>query len=286
MLFIAGKLKIIMYWVNGILKKTVSLNNRALHFGDGFFTTARLRHGEIEFLDLHMNRLILSAKRLMFNNLNYNFLYKEILQAASFSSTHSIIKVIISRSDNHKLHGYKCKNDIEPLRIIYIGRLPKYYIRWVNVGICMKTSVVRLARNTFLAGIKHLNRLEQVMISMWISKNEEIDEALVLDTDGNVVECCSSNIFWRYKYQVFTPSIHYAGVNGIMRQIVFRLLPELGYCIRTVTVGPEHVKKANEVFITNALLPLASVNSIDDCFYSDKTLFRLLYSHITNNKIQ
>ncbi|WHL25281.1 MAG: aminodeoxychorismate lyase [Candidatus Blochmannia vicinus] len=273
-----------MYWVNGILKKTVSLNNRALHFGDGFFTTARLRNGEIEFLDFHMDRLIFSAKKLMFDNFNYNLLYKEMLQAASFSGSYNVIKVIISRINN-RIHGYKCKNDIEPLRIIYIGRLPRYYMRWVDSGICMRTSIVRLARNTFLAGIKHLNRLEQVMISIWISKNKEIDEALVLDTDGNVVECCSSNIFWRYNYQVFTPSIHYAGVNGIMRQIILRLLPELGYCIRTVTVGPDHLKNANEVFITNALLPLASVNSIDDYFYSDKTLFHLLQSYITNNKI-
>lgn len=274
-----------MYWVNGISKKTILLNNRALHFGDGFFTTARLQNGKIDFLDWHMDRLVCSARRLMFNNFNLNLLHKEMQQAAAYHDMYSVIKVIISRNNSYGLYGYQCNNDIEPLRIIHVSRLPKYYMRWIHYGIRLRTSVVRLARNSFLAGIKHLNRLEQVMISIWLSKNKATDEALVLDTDGNVIECCSANIFWRYKYQVFTPSLYHAGVNGIMRQLVLKLLPKLGYCIREVTVGPEHLKSANEVFITNSLLPLASVNSIDDCLYSDRTLFCLLRSHIIHNKI-
>ncbi|URJ23730.1 aminodeoxychorismate lyase [Blochmannia endosymbiont of Camponotus sp.] len=274
-----------MYWVNGISKKTISLNNRALHFGDGFFTTAKLQHGKIDFLEWHMDRLVVSAKRLMFNNFNFHLLHKEMQQAAVYNDIYNVIKVIISRSNSHRLYGYQCNNDIEPLRIIHVSRLPKYYTRWIHSGIRLKTSIVRLARNACLAGIKHLNRLEQVMIAIWVSKSETTDEALVLDTDGNVVECCSANIFWRYKYQVFTPSLYYAGVNGTMRQLVLKLLPKLGYCIQEVTVGPEHLKNANEVFITNALLPLASVNSIDDCVYSDRTLFHLLRFHIIDNRL-
>ncbi|URJ24251.1 aminodeoxychorismate lyase [Candidatus Blochmanniella camponoti] len=274
-----------MYWVNGISKKTISLNNRALHFGDGFFTTAKVQNGKIDFLDWHMDRLVISAKRLIFNNFNFNLLHKEMQQAAAYNDIYNVIKVIISRSNSHRLYGYRCNNDIEPLRIIHVSRLPKYYTRWIHSGIRLRTSTVRLARNSCLAGIKHLNRLEQVMIAIWVSKNDTTDEALVLDTDGNVVECCSANIFWRYKYQVFTPSLYYSGVNGTMRQLVLKLLPKLGYCIREVTVGPEHLKNANEVFITNALLPLAPVNSIDDCVYSDRTLFHLLRFHIIHNKI-
>ncbi|WP_159715388.1 aminodeoxychorismate lyase [Blochmannia endosymbiont of Camponotus nipponensis] len=274
-----------MYWVNGIKKKTILLNNRALHFGDGFFTTAKLQDGKVKFLDWHMDRLIISAKRLMFNNINFDLLYKEMLHAASYSNIYSVIKVIVIRENNLRLSGYRCSNDIEPLRIIYVSKLPKYYMRWIRSGIHLRTSVMRLARNTCLAGIKHLNRLEQVMIAIWVDKNKTIDEALVLDTNGNVVECCSANIFWRHKYQVFTPSLRHAGVNGTMRQFILQLLPTLGYHIRIVTVGPEHLKNANEVFITNSLLPLASVNSIDDYCYSDRTLFHLLRSYIINSDI-
>ncbi|URJ24907.1 aminodeoxychorismate lyase [Candidatus Blochmannia ocreatus (nom. nud.)] len=275
-----------MYWLNGVPHKKISLNNRGLHFGDGFFTTAKLNNGKIEFLDLHLDRLIISSNRLMFNCFDINVIRKEMLSAASCSGKFDVIKVIIVRSD---LYNAPCKyryiSDIEPLRIICVSKLSNCYEQWVNLGIRLKTAIIRLSRNDILSGIKHINRLEQVMIANWIGKNSDADEALVLDTDGNVVECCSANIFWRYKYEVFTPSLYYAGVNGIMRQLVIKLLSELGFSVNQVMVGPKHLKCADEVFITNTLLPIVSVKSIDDCVYSKKTLFNLLNSYIKNNLI-
>lgn len=265
-----------MYWVNGVPKKMISINNRAVHFGDGFFTTARLNDGKIDFFNLHINRLILSAKKLMFNNFDIDIVYKEMQKAAIFG-INGFIKVIISRINRDgKMYGYRCSDAIEVSRIIYTGQLPHYYSEWLYSGIKMKTSVIRLARNCFLAGIKHLNRLEQVMIAHWIQKDRTIDEALVLDTEGNIVECCSANIFWRKNNRVFTPSVCYAGVNGIIRQLVLKLISTLGYLSEEVIVNVESLKEADEVFITNSLLPIVSVNVIDDVFYKEKKLCDLL----------
>lgn len=269
-----------MYWINGVFNQTISLGNRALHFGDGFFTTAKLRNGKIDFLDWHAERLKLSARKLVFNNFDIKLVLQE-MQNAAVVGVHGFIKVIVSRENScENMCGYRCSNDIKISRIIYIGKLPEYYSKWLKFGINIKTSVVRLSRNYFLSGIKHLNRLEQVIIANWVYKNK-IDEALVLDTEGNIVECCSANIFWRKNNKVFTPSLCYAGVNGIMRQLVLELLPKLGYLIKEVIVGPEYLKDADEVFITNSLLPIVSVNAIDDMYYSEKTLFCLLSIYLS-----
>lgn len=269
-----------MYWVNGIPSKMTSIDNRALHFGDGFFTTANLKNGKIDFLSWHIDRLNLSAKKLMFDNFNADIVREEMKKAA-ITEMNGFIKIIISRNNNGgNVCGYRYSDDIEVSRIILTGKLPDHYSRWVNSGIIIKTSIVRLARNCVLAGIKHLNRLEQVMIANWIQKNGSIDEALVLDTAGNIIECCSANIFFRKNNTVFTPSLYYAGVNGIIRQLILELLPKIGYFIQEIMVGPEFLKDVDEVFITNSLLPVVSVNTINNIFYKDNKLCCLLRSYL------
>lgn len=269
-----------MYWVNGVPNKMISVDNRAFHFGDGFFTTAKLNYGKIIFLNWHIDRLNLSAKKLMFNNFDVDLVRKEIQKAAAVA-IHGFIKVIISRKNNDgNMYGYRCTDDMQVSRIIYTGQLPSYYSRWLQSGIKIKTCTIRLARSCFLAGIKHLNRLEQVMIANWVRRNSAIDEALVLDTEGNIVECCSANIFWRKNNQVFTPSVRYAGVNGVIRQLILKLLPKLGYSSKEVIVSSEYLQDADEVFITNSLLPVVSVNICNEISYRDKTLFYLLSAYL------
>lgn len=267
-----------MYWVNGISQRVISLDNRALHFGDGFFTTAKLENKTVNLIDYHMDRLRLSARRLMFNNINFDLLYKEVLKAANYS-INGIIKIIISRVNNNSVYGYRYDQCVEPVRIIRTSELSKHYTAWHKHGVRLKVSTIRLARNPFLAGIKHLNRLEQVMIASEIYQDKTVDEALVLDTSGNIVECCSANIFWRKNNIVFTPSVYYAGINGVIRQIILKLLPSLGYCVKEVIMGIECIKNMDEVFITNSLLPLASVNIINNNIYSNKKLFKLLSTY-------
>lgn len=268
-----------MYWINGITSTSISLDNRALHFGDGFFTTAKIKNGKVILLDYHMDRLKESSQRLMFENLNIDVLYKEILQAA-ICYVDGVMKVIISRQNSDTVYGYRYSRNFESLRIICTYPISQHCDQWYKYGVRLMISSIRLARNSYFSGIKHLNRLEQVMIAAEIHKNKVADEALVLDTEDNIVECCSSNIFWRVKHQVFTPSIYYSGINGVMRKLILKLLPSLGYDVQEVTVGIDYLKNMEEIFITNSLLPLASVNVINNYTYSDKTLFNLLSSHV------
>lgn len=110
----------------------------------------------------------------------------------------------------------------------------------------------------WLAGLKHLNRLEQVLIRSHLEQTDA-DEALVLDSDGWLTECCAANLFWRQGRDVFTPGLDYAGVNGIMRQRCIAQLAPSTFRVVEVTARPETLREADEVLICNALMPLVPV---------------------------
>ncbi len=132
-----------------------------------------------------------------------------------------------------------------------------------------------LGINPALAGLKHLNRLEQVLIKAELEA-KEADEALVLDTAGLLVECCAANLFWRKGKQLFTPDLSGCGVAGVARQRLLRLAERLGYRVAQVRAAPETLDRADEVLISNALLPLLPVRQIEFRHYSCRDFYHQL----------
>ncbi|HBD5454829.1 TPA: aminodeoxychorismate lyase, partial [Escherichia coli] len=144
-----------------------------------------------------------------------------------------------------------------------------------NEGITLALSPVRLGRNPHLAGIKHLNRLEQVLIRSHLEQTNA-DEALVLDSEGWVTECCAANLFWRKGNVVYTPRLDQAGVNGIMRQFCIRLLAQSSYQLVEVQASLEESLQADEMVICNALMPVMPVCACGDVSFSSATLYEYL----------
>jgi 4-amino-4-deoxychorismate lyase len=134
---------------------------------------------------------------------------------------------------------------------------------------------VRLGRNPMLAGIKHLNRLEQVLIRSHLEQTDA-DEALVLDSEGWVTECCAANVFWRKDDVVYTPRLDQAGVNGIMRQFCMRMLAQSPFKIVDVYAREEDVMQADEMVVCNALMPVVPVRACGDRMLSSRLLFDFL----------
>ena len=113
-------------------------------------------------------------------------------------------------------------------------------------------SPVRLGRNPHLAGIKHLNRLEQVLIRSHLEQTNA-DEALVLDSEGWVTECCAANLFWR---------------KGLLAQSSYQLVE--------VQASLEEALQADEMVICNALMPVMPVRACGDVSFSSATLYEYL----------
>jgi len=264
-----------MMWINGEIQTVLAANDRAVQFGDGCFTTARIRQGETELLSEHVQRLQKSCECLLITGIDWTLLRQEMLHAAREYGD-GVLKVIISRGSGGR--GYSAVGCGTPTRIISVSPYPVHYHRLREEGVRLSVSPVRLSKNPLLAGIKHLNRLEQVLIRTHLEQTDA-DEALVLDTDDMLVECCAANFFWRRGDQVFTPDLSLSGVAGLQRHQMLSRIPPLGFTVQIVRAGLDELLTAEEVFITNALMPVLPVMQIDGRNYHSRHLFNLLTPH-------
>ncbi|MFC3395277.1 aminodeoxychorismate lyase [Brenneria rubrifaciens] len=261
-----------MHWINGQQQEMLSVSDRATQFGDGCFTTARVADGQIIWLERHLTRLQQAAERLMLPPFDWTLLTEEMKQAAQ-GRQRGVVKVMLTRGEGGR--GYSSQGCEQVTRIVMQTDYPAHYTRWREQGISLNLSPVALAKNPLLAGIKHLNRLEQVLIRMHLDQAPG-DEALVLDTSGALVECCAANLFWRKGNQVFTPDLSYAGVDGVARQHILSLLADTDFDIHIVTEPLAVLAQAEEVLVCNALMPVIPVNQAHVWCYRSRELYRFL----------
>lgn len=261
-----------MFLINGMEQNYLAADDRAIQFGDGCFTTARLRHGEIDFFAEHLHRLRTHCQALMIPFDEWELLSVEMRQRA-YQQQNGVLKVIITRGSGGR--GYNPVGCQPPSRIISCSSAPAHYPHWQRNGISLNLSPIRLGRNAHLAGLKHLNRLEQVLIRMHIEQTGA-DEALVLDSEGWVTECCAANLFWRVGDKVFTPRLNHAGVNGIMRQHCLAVLAQSHVDVVEINAREEAVLHADEVVLCNALMPVVPVKTFGNTHYRSRELFEFL----------
>ncbi|MEQ1967102.1 aminodeoxychorismate lyase [Xenorhabdus nematophila] len=246
------------YWINGNQSDHLPVNDRAVQFGDGCFTTIRIEQGQPALLSLHIRRLQKSVEKLLMPASDWTQLENHIKQVVQECES-GVLKVILSRGAGNR--GYSIDGAIEPTEILSLNPYPEHYIVQRQKGVSLALSPISMGINPYLAGIKHLNRLEQVLIKHFIDKSKA-DEALVLDSDGLLVECCSANIFWRKGKNVYTPDLSQCGVDGVMRQKIIELLAESDYNLSCVMRYPEVLAHADEVIICNSLMPVMPVTEI------------------------
>ncbi|KAB0874013.1 aminodeoxychorismate lyase [Cronobacter muytjensii] len=264
-----------MLLINGLDQDCLPAADRAVQFGDGCFTTARVRDGVVIMLEQHLARLREGCERLVIAMPDASALRNEMMQAAQGQGS-AVVKVIITRGAGSR--GYGIAGCGAPTRIVSRAAYPTFYHDWRARGIRLALSPVRLGRNPHLAGIKHLNRLEQVLIRAHLEQTPA-DEALVLDSEGWVTECCAANLFWRKGKAVFTPRLDQAGVDGLMRRHIIGLLNQSAWRLSEINAPFSALEEADEVFICNALMPLVPVREIGGHAYASRELYNHLISH-------
>lgn len=263
-----------MFLINGIPQETLPASDRAIQFGDGCFTTARIAAGQICLLDAHLQRLQMACEKLLIPFVAWAELQREMVELAR-GNERGVLKVIISRGSGGR--GYSAANCLQPVRILSVSGYPAHYDGWRREGITLELSPVRLGRNPHLAGVKHLNRLEQVLIRTHLEQTDA-DEALVLDSEGVVTECCAANLFWRNGKDVFTPRLDQAGVNGLMRQFCLQQLAHSGYRVVEIHAREAVLAEADEMVVCNALMPVVPVRQYGSQRFSSRELYAFLAS--------
>ena len=199
--------------INGQPGDTVSIHDRGLLYGDGVFETILCQAGEPVLLAGHMERLQNGCQRLRLGAQDASTLRAEIERVAQQDDC--VVKVIISRGV--RARGYRFdQQDASCTRIVSRSDAPAVVCENYTQGIHLTQCRYRLARNRYLAGIKHLNRLDQIVArSEW---SNEFQEGVMCDDLGNVIEGTMTNVFIEADNQWLTPRLDEAGVKGVLRQ--------------------------------------------------------------------
>lgn len=254
-----------MILVNGVAENRISIADRGLQYGDGLFETIAYRKGVAEFLDAHLTRLLNGCKRLAIPFQDIEILGAELNSLCHQLSDDAVIKIIITRGCGGR--GYFADSSIEPTRIISSHPYPSHpnsnAVSGVRVRLCKQT----LSENSSLAGIKHLNRLEQVLArNEW--DDSDIAEGLMFDQGNNVIEGTMSNVFIVKENQLLTPKVNKAGVAGIIRAHICKLAQQNGLTVEEKNLSKAELFTADEIFVCNSIIGIWPVSSIDNKIYA------------------
>jgi 4-amino-4-deoxychorismate lyase len=250
-------------WVNGIPEAAVSASDRGLQYGDGLFETMAVRQGRITLLGLHLARLARGCACLGIGGVNAEELHHELLRAAAEPRA-GVIKLIVTRGPQTR--GYRPSPEAMPTRIITTHPDPEYPADWGRTGVQLRLCTTRLSAQSQLAGLKHLNRLEQVLARQeWSGSVPQ--EGLMLDAGGRVIGGTMCNVFACMEGALVTPSIERCGVAGVMREAVLALAESLGIVCLQRELPLEELLRAQEIFLTNALIGIWPVARLEDHSY-------------------
>lgn len=247
-------------WVSQDETAGVHPLDRAIAYGDGVFATMRSKDAKILYLDRHLQRLVQSCQRLAFQWQASDALVAKLGMFAREYPNHCI-KLIVSRGLGGRGYAAPTADKLQPTEIISVSELPSHYRDWQQKGIALALSDIKLGRQPILAGIKHLNRLEQVLIKSQPLSNDEQD-FLVLDSLDNIIETSMANVFFVNNETIYTPALNYAGVSGVTRELIIEALLALGYNVIVRPTSLDFACQAEHVFMTNSLFGVVDVNRI------------------------
>lgn len=235
-------------WIDGQPGDALGLGNRGLAYGDGLFETIAVRSGRPTLFDLHLRRLARGCEVLKLN-IDAGLVRQEIL-AFAHAMGEGVLKLIVTRGDGSR--GYLGDPASPARRILQASPLPAYPSEHYERGIELFPCVTRLSEQPLLAGLKHLNRLEQVLArSEWSSA--AYAEGLVLDAAGRVVEGVFSNLFLVRNGALFTADLSRCGVAGTLRAALLEWAAGAGMDVKITDLFPQDLAGAEEVFVCNSL---------------------------------
>lgn len=237
--------------VNGSERQQVASSDRGLHYGDGLFESLAIINGKPRHWQLHMQRLAHGCARLKLVMPDPELLFDDVTRVA-LDLPRAVVKIIITRGSSGR--GYRFKEaDAKVSRVVISYAWPDYPQDYYSEGVRLRICETQISQQPALAGLKHLNRLENVL-----ARNEWQDdlyaEGLMCDNQGLVIEGTMSNLFWVEKDSLFTPSLLQSGVHGIMRQRVIASALEMGIACHEQSTHVDRLQGADELFVCNSII--------------------------------
>ncbi len=243
--------------INGVPDTHIQISDRGLHYGDGLFETLAVDTGQPLLWEAHMQRLRVGCERLAIPSPDLTVLADEAAQLCA-GQARAVLKIIVTRGSATR--GYTPPRQAAPTRILIRSSWPDHPAANARQGVAVDWCGTTLARNPRLAGIKHLNRLEQVLARAECPS--VLAEGLMCDTESYVIEGTMSNLFIVRHGTLITPDLSQSGVAGVLRAQVLALARGRGLECREAWLRPAEVEAAEEVFLTNSIIGLWPVTRL------------------------
>lgn len=250
--------------INGVKSDQVSIHDRGFLYGQNVFETIAVKNTKALLLDQHLQRLHKGCQALSIAY-NQRLLKREITQllqsnnkdnkasnkqSSKKGNKYYVLRVCISAGIGGR--GYLTPARSKSQRILTLHDYPKNIDLYQKSGITLGIAKLRLSEQPSLAGLKHANRLEQVLArSEW---QENWQEALLLNPADDVIEATQSNVFIVKNNTIYTPDLSKNGVAGIMRQQILDCCAQLGIKTKIMPLSLDDVRKADAIFLSNSLI--------------------------------
>lgn len=251
--------------INGQAESCVPVTDRALAYGDGVFETIAVEAGHLCLWDDHAQRIRKGCEQLKIAFTQYQELAHEAQQLAtqcSQENAYAVVKIIISAGSGTR--GYYRPADNVPLRIVTAHPLDAQtcdeFALFRSQGIAATVCATRLSSHPSLCGIKHNNRLEQVL-----ARNEwsrEYQEGVMLNSQDNVIEGTMSNLFIVRGQALCTPALQQCGVMGIMREWIIRQCAALDIPVQEGHYSLDDLLTSDGLFFCNSVIKAWPVKSL------------------------
>jgi 4-amino-4-deoxychorismate lyase len=236
--------------INGQSSELISVLDRGFAYGDGFFETCRVYKNKIHLWDLHLKRLVNTAKRLSItlDVQQLQFWINNLLQQSQLLDN-AILKIQITRGVGAR--GYAFAEDLLPGIVLFLSPanvlLSPQWLDGVSVRICD----LPLSESPALAGLKHLNRLENILArAEW---KDEYAEGFLFNQQGYLIEGTMSNIFLVKNNQLITPELSRSGVAGVMREFIMTG-SSLSISCQQKNILMDELLSADEIFVCNSVI--------------------------------
>ena len=246
----------------------VSVFDRGFLYGDGVFETMRAYQRQVFRLDDHLTRLVASAAALTLRVPRTASQIGDDIQRVLDRNrlTDAVVRVAVSRGRGRRGPGIAGADS--PTYVLSAEALPDALSERQTRGLRLRLSSVRKTSPDALpSSVKHANYLNAIL-AFDEATRAGADEAVMLDASLRVTECATTNIFFIRQSCVHTPPASVGILNGVTRALVLDLALGAGLEIDESLFGMDALLGAEEVFVTNSVLGLCPVRTVDARTYA------------------
>jgi 4-amino-4-deoxychorismate lyase len=260
--------------INGAATEQVPALDRGLTYGDGLFESIRFVGVVAPLWARHMQRLSQGCERLRLPPPDAAPLWREALEVTR-GMPQAVVRITVTRGIGER--GYVLPVSPQPMRVVAAFAPPQVAVSAYAQGVRMRVCDIRLAEQPLLAGMKHLNRLEQVLArAEW--DDPAITEGVLCDSHGRVISATMANLFAVVDGVLLTPALDRCGVAGVARAEVLATYPQTQVGELTL----DGLLGATEVFLSSSVRGILPVHSLGEQDYAVGELTRQLQQHWRN----